>query len=81
MVTPCYMLPSATYPRLLTHTHIQTPAGDDILVGKTVQLPDDPTGMQRFTKRDASLALRPSESGVVDSVRAAGMVSDHGGVL
>ncbi|KAI8471554.1 MAG: RNA polymerase II second largest subunit [Monoraphidium minutum] len=43
-------------------------SGDDILVGKTVALPDDPTGMERFKKRDASLALRPSESGVVDQV-------------
>ncbi|KIY92989.1 DNA-directed RNA polymerase II subunit B [Monoraphidium neglectum] len=44
-------------------------SGDDILVGKTVSLPDDPTGLQRYTKRDASLALRPSESGVVDQAR------------
>lgn len=31
-------------------------------------LPDDPTGLQRATHRDASLALRPSEAGVVDAV-------------
>jgi len=43
-------------------------------VGKTVSLPDDPTGMQRFNKRDASLALRPSESGVVDQVSAVRVV-------
>lgn len=49
--------------RLTLHT------GDDILVGKTVSLPEDPTGLQRFTRRDASLALRNSESGVVDQVR------------
>jgi DNA-directed RNA polymerase II subunit RPB2 len=33
-----------------------------------VALPEDPTGAQRFTKRDASLALRNSEAGVVDQV-------------
>eukprot|EP00877_Chromochloris_zofingiensis_P007160 jgi/Chrzof1/2698/Cz11g25180.t1 len=43
-------------------------SGDDILVGKTVALPEDPSGVQRFTRRDASLALRPSEMGVVDQV-------------
>jgi DNA-directed RNA polymerase II subunit RPB2 len=43
-------------------------SGEDILVGKTVQLPEDPTGLQRFSKRDASLALRGAEAGVVDAV-------------
>lgn len=43
-------------------------SGEDILVGKTVALPEDTTGAQRFTKRDASLALRPAEAGVVDQV-------------
>lgn len=38
------------------------------LVLLQVSLPEDPTGAQRFTKRDASLALRPSEAGVVDQV-------------
>ena len=33
-----------------------------------MQLPADPTGLQRATHRDASLALRPSEAGVVDQV-------------
>lgn len=33
-----------------------------------VALPEDTTGAQRFTKRDASLALRPAEAGVVDQV-------------
>jgi hypothetical protein len=33
-----------------------------------VALPEDPTGAQRFSKRDASLALRNSEAGVVDQV-------------
>ena len=51
-----------------TPTHTPTRPGDDILVGKTVSLPEDPTGLQRFTRRDASLALRNSEAGVVDQV-------------
>jgi DNA-directed RNA polymerase II subunit RPB2 len=33
-----------------------------------VELPEDTTGAQRHTKRDASLALRPAEAGVVDQV-------------
>lgn len=38
-------------------------------MGKTVTLPPDSAGtVQRFTKRDASLALRGAESGVVDQV-------------
>lgn len=44
-------------------------SGEDIIVGKTVTLPEDPTGaVQRYTKRDASLALRGAESGVIDQV-------------
>jgi DNA-directed RNA polymerase II subunit RPB2 len=43
-------------------------SGEDILVGKTVELTDDPNNQTRFTKRDASLALRPAEAGVVDQV-------------
>eukprot|EP00878_Enallax_costatus_P009529 GHUV01009957.1.p1 GENE.GHUV01009957.1~~GHUV01009957.1.p1 ORF type:complete len:1020 (+),score=255.55 GHUV01009957.1:227-3286(+) len=43
-------------------------SGEDILVGKTVDLPEDPSGAQRYGKRDASLALRPAEAGVVDQV-------------
>lgn len=44
-------------------------SGEDIIVGKTVELPEDPNGApQRFSKRDTSLALRNSESGVIDSV-------------
>ncbi|KAG2425954.1 hypothetical protein HXX76_013327 [Chlamydomonas incerta] len=44
-------------------------SGEDIICGKTVTLPDDPTGaVQRFTKKDASLALRGHEAGVIDQV-------------
>ena len=44
-------------------------SGEDIIVGKTIALPEDPSGaMQRFIKRDSSLALRNAESGVVDQV-------------
>merc|ERR1719295_2222229 len=51
-------------------------SGDDIIIGKTSPLPtaDDPT-MQALsgrraqqTKRDSSIALRSSESGIVDMV-------------
>lgn len=37
-------------------------------MGKTVPLPEDPSGGQRFQKKDASLALRNAESGVIDQV-------------
>eukprot|EP00983_Pelagomonas_calceolata_P043738 1139019-Pelagomonas_calceolata.AAC.3 len=44
-------------------------SGEDIIVGKTVALPEDPSGaVQRFSKKDASLALRGQESGVVDQL-------------
>uniref|UniRef100_A0A7S0YCC4 DNA-directed RNA polymerase subunit beta n=1 Tax=Polytomella parva TaxID=51329 RepID=A0A7S0YCC4_9CHLO len=44
-------------------------SGDDIICGKTVTLGPDPTGaVQKFTKQDASLALRSHEAGVVDQV-------------
>ncbi|GFR49839.1 hypothetical protein Agub_g11780 [Astrephomene gubernaculifera] len=44
-------------------------SGEDIICGKTVTLPEDPTGaVQRFTKKDASLALRGHEAGVIDQV-------------
>jgi DNA-directed RNA polymerase II subunit RPB2 len=40
----------------------------NLLVSVQVELPEDTTGAQRHTKRDASLALRPAEAGVVDQV-------------
>jgi DNA-directed RNA polymerase II subunit RPB2 len=44
-------------------------SGEDIIVGKTVPMPEDPSGgAQRFQKKDASLALRNAESGVIDQV-------------
>jgi len=44
-----------------------------------VALPEDTTGAQRFTKRDASLALRPAEAGVVDQVWLFGWGGGAGG--
>jgi hypothetical protein len=42
-------------------------------VGKTVKLPEATDGtVQRFTKKDVSLALRNAESGVADQVRMLG---------
>lgn len=44
-------------------------SGEDIICGKTVVLPEDPNGAtNRFDKRDASLALRGHEAGVIDQV-------------
>ena len=44
-------------------------SGEDIIVGKTVRLDEMTDGtVQRYTKRDASLALRNAESGVADQV-------------
>ena len=44
-------------------------SGEDVVIGKTVPLPEEAPGVaQRFTKRDASVCLRNSESGVVDAV-------------
>jgi DNA-directed RNA polymerase II subunit RPB2 len=52
------------------HTFAAHVAGLDIIVGKTVPVPDDGTGnVQRYSRRDASMALRNSEAGVIDSVR------------
>lgn len=46
--------------------------GDDILVGKTVPLPEDSEEMgqraARHTKRDSSMAMKSTEKGIVDSV-------------
>eukprot|EP01118_Nematostelium_gracile_P011652 TRINITY_DN4169_c0_g1_i1.p1 TRINITY_DN4169_c0_g1~~TRINITY_DN4169_c0_g1_i1.p1 ORF type:complete len:339 (-),score=74.51 TRINITY_DN4169_c0_g1_i1:16-1032(-) len=46
-------------------------SGDDIIIGKTTVLPsqdEEFSKAQKFTKRDSSIALRASESGIVDSV-------------
>ena len=43
--------------------------GDDILVGKTSPMPEiDESKVQKYTERDCSVSLRPSENGVVDQV-------------
>uniref|UniRef100_A0A061S805 DNA-directed RNA polymerase subunit beta n=1 Tax=Tetraselmis sp. GSL018 TaxID=582737 RepID=A0A061S805_9CHLO len=43
-------------------------SSEDIIVGKTVELPEDPTGANQFRKRDCSHALRANESGIIDQV-------------
>ena len=42
--------------------------GNDIVIGKTSTLPEDPTGASTFRKRDCSHSLKASENGIVDQV-------------
>lgn len=43
-------------------------SGGDIIIGKTTPIPARGTGVQRFQKKDSSIPLRITESGIVDQV-------------
>eukprot|EP00894_Picocystis_sp_ML_P000240 jgi/Pico_ML_1/50757/g1911.t2 len=44
-------------------------SGEDIIIGKTVALPDNVPGMsQRYSKRDLSTSMKGSDTGIVDQV-------------
>mmetsp|Transcript_29013 Transcript_29013/g.40059 ORF Transcript_29013/g.40059 Transcript_29013/m.40059 type:complete len:1018 (+) Transcript_29013:3-3056(+) len=42
-------------------------SGNDVIIGKTAQLPDDGTG-QRYTKKCCSTSMRATETGIIDQV-------------
>jgi len=43
-------------------------SGDDVIIGKTSMMPDDGTGMQRYSKKDCSTSLKHHETGIIDQV-------------
>ena len=43
-------------------------SSDDIIIGKTIRLADDETGVSRFEKKDKSIHLKGCSGGIVDNV-------------
>lgn len=43
-------------------------SGNDVVVGRTALIPDDPESMTRYDKKDKSMFLKSTENGIVDDV-------------
>ena len=43
-------------------------SGNDVVVGRTASIPEDPESMTRYDKKDKSMFLKSTENGIVDDV-------------